>query len=440
MEAWVFVLSIIWLLLFYLQKVRLTRAFRKAIIPLFIFSFFLFWVLFQSVPLPAALVAFLSPNTYEVYQTTYTAIGIPYDFIPLSLSRYSTYAEFRETLSYFLIFCLMLLLINTTRRLRLFAGVIIICGVFQAVYGSLMTLSGLEYSFFFKKEFYLGAATGTFVDRTQFSTYLAMCLSIGIGLLISRLNDTPSSCWKVFFQRIIDSILGNKVRLRIALILMVIAIVLSHSRIGNVAFFSSMTILGSLYLFIVKKPPRSVIFLFVSLIVIDIFIVGTWFGIEKVAQRLENTSTTTDPRFKVVRDSLTMIKDYPLTGTGGGTYEISFLRYKGQDISTFYFHAHNDYVEFLAEYGVAGMSFLMLLVTSCLVSALYALRKRNHTLLKGMAFASAMGIIAILIHSSVDFSLQIPANAALFVALLALGQISLYLKRNSPAGKSISKH
>jgi hypothetical protein len=37
-----------------------------------------------------------------------------------------------------------------------------------------------------------------------------------------------------------------------------------------------------------------------------------------------------------------------------------------------------------------------------------------------MGLASVMGITAILIHSTSDFNLRIPANAALFVVLLAL--------------------
>ncbi len=433
-----FVLAIFWLLLLFKEKVHFTQAFRTAIIPLFIFSFFLLWVLFQSIPLPSGLVAFLSPGTYEVYTTSYAAINVPIDFIPLSLSRYNTYAEFLGTFSYFLIFCLMLLLINSTRRLRLFAGVIIISGVFQAVYGSLMTLSGLEYSFFFEKEFFRGMATGTYISRNHFSGYLEMSLAIGIGLLIAELHTTHSVSWREFFQRMISSILGNKVRLRIGLALMVIALVMSHSRMGNTAFFTSLTVMSVVYLLIVKKPPRSALVLFISLIVIDVFIVGAWFGIDEVVQRLEKTSVNSESRDEVVRDTLTMIGDYPLVGTGGGTYEISFLRYKGKDIAIYYHHAHNDYLEFLAEYGVVGMSFLVLLVTSCLVSALYALRKRKHTLLKGMAFASSMGIIAILIHSTVDFNLQIPANAALFVALLALGHISLHLKINSSSSQSLT--
>jgi hypothetical protein len=46
-----------------------------------------------------------------------------------------------------------------------------------------------------------------------------------------------------------------------------------------------------------------------------------------------------------------------------------------------------------------------------------------------MAFASVMGIIALLIHSTVDFNLQIPANAATFMVILALAWIALSLER-----------
>jgi hypothetical protein len=49
--------------------------------------------------------------------------------------------------------------------------------------------------------------------------------------------------------------------------------------------------------------------------------------------------------------------------------------------------------------------------------------------MRGISFASIMGIVAILIHSSVDFNLQIPANAALFMVILALAWISLHLAR-----------
>ena len=64
-------------------------------------------------------------------------------------------------------------------------------------------------------------------------------------------------------------------------------------------------------------------------------------------------------------------------------------------------------------------------------AALAALRRRHDPLMRGMAFASMMGIIALLIHSTVDFNLQIPANAATFMVILALGWISLNLDKRT---------
>jgi hypothetical protein len=49
-----------------------------------------------------------------------------------------------------------------------------------------------------------------------------------------------------------------------------------------------------------------------------------------------------------------------------------------------------------------------------------------------MSFACIMGVTSILIHSWVDFNLQIPANAAYFMVVLALGWISLHLGRETP--------
>ncbi len=43
--------------------------------------------------------------------------------------------------------------------------------------------------------------------------------------------------------------------------------------------------------------------------------------------------------------------------------------------------------------------------------------------MRGLGFSGVMGIVALMIHSSVDFNLQIPANSALFVLLLAVSWI-----------------
>jgi O-antigen ligase len=108
-----------------------------------------------------------------------------------------------------------------------------------------------------------------------------------------------------------------------------------------------------------------------------------------------------------------------------------FPRYRAENVVNFYDHAHNDYVQFTAEVGYIGLGLLGLVVVFTLFVALVAQARRRDPLMRGMSFASIMGVTAILIHSAVDFNLQIPANALLFMVLLALGWISLYLGRRS---------
>lgn len=63
--------------------------------------------------------------------------------------------------------------------------------------------------------------------------------------------------------------------------------------------------------------------------------------------------------------------------------------------------------------------------------ALHSMAKRHDPLAKGIAFAASMGIIALMIHSTVDFNLQMPANALLFIVILALAWISGTLRHSN---------
>jgi ABC-type uncharacterized transport system permease subunit len=80
--------------------------------------------------------------------------------------------------------------------------------------------------------------------------------------------------------------------------------------------------------------------------------------------------------------------------------------------------------------GVIGLGLLGLVVLSTFVVALRTLYERRDPLCRGIAFGATMGIIAIMIHSWVDFNLQIPANALTFVVLLALGWAAYSINRH----------
>ena len=189
-----------------------------------------------------------------------------------------------------------------------------------------------------------------------------------------------------------------------------------------------------------RHATRGTVVLLVSLIVIDLFIVGSWFGLEKLADRIEQTTLlhqsnekteSVETRAEPAKYGLNLIKDYPVVGAGPGSWYVVFPRYRGGDLSNFFDYAHNDFVQFVAESGLIGGAMLFAIVAWSLVIALMAQFRRRDPLMRGFSFASIMGITSILIHSSVDFNLQIPANAMLFMVLLAFAWISFYLDRHA---------
>jgi O-antigen ligase len=201
---------------------------------------------------------------------------------------------------------------------------------------------------------------------------------------------------------------------------MVIALVMSRSRMGNTAFFASMTIIGILALLIIKNRSRGLSILIISMFVIDVFIVSAWFGLDKVQERIEATSLAQEGRDEVVIDALPIVKDFPLFGSGGGSFYSTFPSYKVANINAFYDHAHNDYLQFTIEYGIPATLLLILMVGWCFLKSIRAMRKRRPSIFKGTAFACCMAMLGMAIHMTVDFPLQAPANACYFIVFLAL--------------------
>ena len=122
-----------------------------------------------------------------------------------------------------------------------------------------------------------------------------------------------------------------------------------------------------------------------------------------------------------------MVRDYPLTGTGAGSFYSTYPMYdSGSFMFAFIKHAHNDYLEFASDLGLVAFSLLGFCVLVSLWQSIRAQLGRRDRLMQGMGFAASMAIVALLIHSTVDFNLHIPANAATFMVILALGWISRF--------------
>lgn len=422
-------------------RLQLTEAFRRARWALAALMLWWLWIALQGAPLPAEWVRLMSPKAHEIHALAAAALGqaLP-TTMTLSLDPHATRDFWFKTTAYLAVFTLTLLLVDSRRRVELLLQTLVICGTLQALYASVMTLSGLEYGFLFRKTTNLGVATGTFINRNHLAGYLNMCLAAGIGLMIARLGGEALGTWRRWLRSIARLLLGEKARLRIFLVVMVIGLVLTRSRMGNTAFFAGTLIVGALALLLMRNAPRSTLLFLASLVVLDLLIVGTWFGVDQVTQRIRQTEIQpseirtsggdvmpTEDRDEVGRQAMGYLRDFPLTGSGAGSFYVVFPAYHNQRLSGFYDFAHNDYIQQVAETGMLGLGLSATVVLLALWQALSALRRRRDPLMRGAAFAVAMAICWLAIHSSVDFNMQIPANALTMTILLALAWIAASL-------------
>jgi len=377
------------------------------------------WVLLQSVPLPRAWVELLSPRAADLQG--------PAAWIPLTLDVAQTRFQLMLGLAYTSIFALVPLLVTTRQRCMQLLWTLALSGAFQATYGALMTMSGLEYGFFVEKYSGQGVATGTFVNRNHLAGYLVLTLAAGIGLLISRLGQDAAHGMRDRIRTLLKLLLSTKFLLRLLLALMVIGLVLTRSRMGNLAFFVGLTVAGTLVLAVSgRRLPGRMALLLASLLLVDLLIVGRWFGAEEIVDRIAQTTTGTESRDEVAVLSLGIVRDFPLTGAGAGTYYTVFPHYSAGELQGDYFtHAHNDYVELAGDLGLPATGLLALFLLLTLSRAIVLLKQSDSRLQSGLAFSVLMAGSWVFLHSSADFNLYIPANPFTLQSLLALAWLHL---------------
>jgi len=384
----------------------------------------------QTCPLPSALVDVLSPMA--------AAAQMPAAWMTLSLDVFQSRLMATLSFVYFSVFLVALLVVRDGTRLERLALVLVGSGVLQALLGAVLFSTQAAYRLFFVNVSH-SDMVGSFVNRNHLAAYLCMCLSIGIGLMLARMGNrkTTHHNWESRLKAAIEFTLSAKMRLRLLLVVMVIALVLTRSRMGNSAFFSAMLVVGFLGIALMRKTAPRTIALIASLIVIDVLVVGSWVGLEKVVERIQGTELTiaaggkqesVEARTEAARTALALVRDYPLLGSGGGSFYNVFLGYRTPQYGyTYIDHAHNDYVEFASDHGLLGLAIVGALVVLSAWTVLKALARRKSALPRGIAFGVAMSMVALMIHSTVDFNLQIPANALTMVLILAMGWLALEL-------------
>jgi O-antigen ligase len=120
-------------------------------------------------------------------------------------------------------------------------------------------------------------------------------------------------------------------------------------------------------------------------------------------------------------DAWSVVQDFPLTGTGLNTYWAASLFYQRHELSQFFAEAHNDYLQFAAEGG------LLLIIPAVICLAFlardlrHAMRDQRGSTEWWLRAGAITSLFAIALQESVEFSLQMPGNAALLAVVCAIG-------------------
>lgn len=218
-----------------------------------------------------------------------------------------------------------------------------------------------------------------------------------------------------------------RVMLEILVLFPLASLLLAGSRGALVALLAEVLILG--WILIRRSPAntRRSLSALALLVIIPAVLVFWWIDSGEVTKRFSSiiplNHTQEAPmgaRLVVARDSLRLVRAHPWLGTGLGSFEVAFPRYQSSPTDLVWDHAHNDYVEALAETGLIGG----LLVISALVLffrlAFRRLGERLRHRAEWIQIGAAIGCCGLLVHSFVDFNLHIPANAAWFFVLAGI--------------------
>ena len=388
----------------------------------------------QVLPLPAGLVRLVSPGSFEL-RRLYTPGFDGTGFISLSIAPSATV---REGLFLAALFILGFLVVKTVvrgRQIRTMLAVLVASGAFQALYGLFELSREHPRILFYEKVFSLGSVTGTFVNRNHLSGYLEMLVPLALGLAIARMNMLAFGV-SGFREKVLlwtsKGVLGN-ILLFAAAAVMSLAVVLSNSRSGLVVLgFTVFLFLGltvASYSRTGYRQPwvgRSIRVTFLAVTALAVYA-----GVGSTIERFALDDLLHEDRPLYWANTADIVGDFPLFGTGLGTFAAAYNAYEtrggdGMELR----HAHNDYLEYVAELGVLGAALLFGAVAYLAVQAYLAWRKRRHAHARALALGGLVSLAGMAVHAVTDFNLHVPANMVLFAVVLALTPVMAYYRKS----------
>jgi O-antigen ligase len=258
--------------------------------------------------------------------------------------------------------------------------------------------------------------SGTLINKNHFAGLLEMLIPccIGLGFIAVRKFGSVSRGY-------VHVLTGA---------LMALALAFSLSRMGMFSFL--VTVLFISMLLFTRKSHRT-LGVGLGLGLLGLVLAGMlWIGVDAIVDRYAELvgpeATVNNARLTIDKNTIEMIQHSP-RGVGIGKYEDAFRRFQTTHPELLFDHAHNDYLETTAEWGLPIAACFWIGILAIFVSLVRLLMMTKSVETEGILLACTGAMFTILIHSLADFNLQIPSNAIIFFSFVGVGMAMLLQNR-----------
>ncbi len=298
------------------------------------------------------------------------------------------------------------------RWVRFLVLTLIVLGGIEALYGLMQAVGGVDYIGSYLRG--RGSlATGTLINRNHFAFALTLILPLALGALYTRYErrrqarESRTESWAQNWIVLLScSFMG-------------VGVLLSQSRGGTVSLVAMLLFVVLLLTLRSRSGQRGSSGALAWILLATVLGLGAAIGVEALLERFGKLDQNL-ARIEIYQDTLRLIGDNLLVGVGPGMYVWRFRPFQSIDSSSLYDHAHNDYLESAAEWGVLIAIAVWAFVFWRFLQASRCFLESRSTRRQGLALGCAAGIFSVLLHSLVDFGLQLPALLMLFATVVAL--------------------
>ena len=299
---------------------------------------------------------------------------------------------------------------------------------FLAVYGLAMAVFALVQHFTWDGKFYWirpntqsASPFGPFVNHNHFAGYMEMLLPVPLAVAVTRGVRHEARIFYGFAAAVmgISAITSLSRGGMLSLIAGLLFIAVMSGRVHPERANKRDRPSGRRSALDGLSRPAAVVAIVVAMGA-GVLWIGPDAVIERVTGKANNAGETFfGSRGWIWRDTVSMIKANPAIGVGLGAYQTAYSIYSRSDGSLLVGYAHNDYLQILADGGIIGAAIALWFIVAIFRAVGRGLRQED-PLIAGVALGSGAAIFSILVHSVIDFNLQLPSNALLFLVLAAV--------------------